>query len=105
MDAQLKRGNLDVCVLSALYQQDSYGYKIIQDLKTLIEISESTLYPILKRLESGNYLETYNTIINGRLRKMYKITSSGKEKLISYLEDYKQIIKIYNFIERTISHE
>ena len=56
MDAQLKRGLLDVCVLAAIKNEDSYGYKIIKDVKSYIELSESTLYTILKRLETANML-------------------------------------------------
>ena len=56
MDAQLKRGVLDVCVLAAIKNEDSYGYKIIKDLKPILELSESTLYTILKRLEEANML-------------------------------------------------
>ena len=58
MDAQLKKGLLEVCVLSAIREEESYGYKIISDLAPYIEISESTLYPILRRLESGGFVTT-----------------------------------------------
>lgn len=100
MDTQLKRGSLDICVLTALLKEDSYGYKIIKDLSDTIEISESTLYPILKRLEKNGYLTTYSMEHQGRLRKMYKISNSGVEKIQDYLLDFKELIKVYNFIER-----
>lgn len=100
MDTQLKRGSLDVCVLAALLKEDSYGYKIIKDLSDTIEISESTLYPILKRLEKNGYLSTYSMEHQGRLRKMYKISNSGVEKIQDYLMDFKELIKVYDFIER-----
>ena len=74
MDAQLKRGLLDVCVLSAIKDEDSYGYKIIKDLKPYIELSESTLYTILKRLEAGRLLTVKSAEHDGRLRKYYHIT-------------------------------
>ena len=56
MDGQLKRGLLDVCVLAAIKSEDSYGYKIIKDMKPYIELSESTLYTVLKRLETASML-------------------------------------------------
>ena len=56
MDIQLKRGLLDVCVLAAIKTEDSYGYRIVKDLKPFVEISESTLYPILRRLEGAQLL-------------------------------------------------
>ena len=99
MDPQLKKGSLDVCVLASLLNEDSYGYRIIQDLQDVVEISESTLYPILRRLESGNYLTSYSVEHNGRLRKFYSITLKGKERIEEYLEDFKQLIKIYQYIE------
>ena len=69
MDAQLKKGLLDVCVLAAIRKEESYGYKIISDLAPHIEISESTLYPILRRLESSGAVTTRSEIHNGRVRK------------------------------------
>ena len=103
MDIQLKRGSLDVLVLAALLKEDSYGYKIIQSLKDVVEISESTLYPILKRLESSDCLESYSIAYNGRLRKFYKITEKGQEKIKEYLLDFKELMLIYDFIAREVS--
>ena len=102
MDIQLKRGSLDVCVLAALLKQDSYGYRIIQSLKDVVEISESTLYPILKRLESGDFLSSYSVEHNGRLRKFYKITEKGKEKIKEYLIDFKELMSIYEYIAKEV---
>ena len=100
METQLKRGSVEVCVLTALLKEDSYGYKIIKDLKDVIEISESTLYPILKRLEKGGYLTTYSVEHQGRLRKMYRISKLGIERIKEYLEDFKELMKVYQYIER-----
>lgn len=100
MEVQMKRGSLDVCVLTALLKEDSYGYQIIRDLKDVVEISESTLYPILRRLEKGGYLTTYSLEHNGRLRKMYRITKDGMAKIQDYLEDFQELLKIYQFIEK-----
>ena len=85
MDIQLKRGLLDVCVLTAIKKEDSYGYKIIKDLKPYLSLSESTLYTILKRLETGGLLTVKTAEHNGRLRKYYHITPAG----IQRLEDFK----------------
>ncbi|MCD7933999.1 MAG: PadR family transcriptional regulator, partial [Oscillospiraceae bacterium] len=81
MDAQLKRGLLEVCVLTAIKKEDSYGYKIIKDISPYVEISESTLYPILKRLEASGCITEYTVEHNSRLRKYYKITESGMNKI------------------------
>lgn len=98
MDTQLKKGLLDICVLKCLEKEDSYGYKIIQDLKDQVDISESTLYPILKRLELNKYLETYSREYNSRLRKYYKITKSGKKRIDDFIHEWQGIEKIYQFI-------
>lgn len=95
MDIQLKKGILDVCVLYAISKSESYGYKIISDLQGIIEISESTLYPILKRLEAGGYLTTRTAEYGGRLRRYYKITFSGLSKLRSGRDDLLEINSIY----------
>lgn len=99
MDIQLKKGLLEFCVLAVLNKSDSYGYQIIKDISTCIEISESTLYPILKRLEAGTYLETYSVAHNSRLRKYYKITDKGKEYINEFLGEWQQVMKIYYFIK------
>lgn len=99
MDIQLKKGLLEFCVLSTLQRSDSYGYQIIKDISRCIEISESTLYPILKRLESNSYVENYSVEHNGRLRKYYKITPKGEERIKEFLDDWKQVMNIYYFIK------
>ena len=100
MDAQLKRGVLDVCVLAAIKNEDSYGYKIIKDLKPILELSESTLYTILKRLEDANMLTTRTAEYEGRLRKYYHITSDGLQRIEDFKNEWKEIMEIYAFIER-----
>ena len=102
MDAQLKRGSLDVCVLSALVKHDSYGYQLVKDLEGVMDISESTLYPILKRLEKGEYVKTYSEVSNGRLRKCYAISDKGKKKILEYLDDFKELMKVYRYIEKEV---
>ena len=100
MDAQLKRGVLDVCVLAAIKNEDSYGYKIIKDLKPILELSESTLYTILKRLEESSMLVTRTAEFEGRLRKYYHITPTGRQRIEDFKNEWKEIMEIYSFIER-----
>lgn len=105
MDIQLKKGLLELCILASLQEKESYGYQIIKDIEPCIEIAESTLYPILKRLEKSEYLRSYSKEYNGRLRKYYVITNKGKEKLSKAGEDYMQLKKIYAFILGGKVHE
>ena len=100
MDVQLKRGLLDVCVLAAIRTADSYGYQIIRDMKPYVEISESTLYPILRRLESQDLLTVRTAEHNGRLRKYYSITETGLEKIKAFNNEWSEIIAVYNFVNR-----
>ena len=100
MDAQLRRGLLDICVLSVLRRGDSYGYQLVRGVSELIEISESTLYPILKRLESGGLVTTYTVEHNSRLRKYYRITDSGQQRISDFLEEWKVVMRAYQIIER-----
>ncbi len=100
MDIQLKRGILDVCVLAAIKDEDSYGYKIIKDVKPYIELSESTLYTILKRLELANMLTVRTAEHCGRLRKYYRITELGLKRIELFKEEWKEIISIYKFITK-----
>lgn len=100
MDVQLKRGLLDVCVLAAIKNEDSYGYRIIKDMKPYLELSESTLYTILKRLESSDMLTVRSVEHEGRLRKYYHITGQGIGRIEEFKEDWNEILSIYNFITR-----
>lgn len=100
MDNQLKRGLLDVCVLAAIKSEDSYGYKIIKDVKPYIELSESTLYTILKRLETLNMLTVRSVEHEGRLRKYYHITEAGLSRIEEFKEDWKEILMIYKFVSK-----
>lgn len=73
---------IEFVVLGILERQPSYGYEISQTLKQLTPIKESTLYPILKKMEVNGYLETYTESHQGRQRKYYQLTASGREQLI-----------------------
>ena len=98
MDAQLRRGLLEVCVLAAVARHDSYGYQIIREMEPYVEISESTLYPILRRLEAGEMLNVYSVEHSGRLRKYYQITQRGLDRLEEFQQEWREIMKIYSFI-------
>ena len=100
MDIQLKRGLLDVCVLAAIRSEDSYGYKIIKDMKPFIELSESTLYTILKRLETAKMLTVRTAEHDGRLRKYYHITDNGLKRIVEFKNDWKEILSIYRFVTK-----
>ena len=100
MDGQLKRGLLDVCVLAAIKDEDSYGYQIIKDIKPYVEISESTLYPILRRLEAAKMLTVRSAEHNGRLRKYYHIEEAGLKRIEDFKEEWKEIMSIFSFVTR-----
>ena len=100
MDMQLKRGLLDVCVLAAIKNEDSYGYQIIKDMKPNVEISESTLYPILRRLEAAGCLAVRDVPYNGRLRKYYHILPAGERRIKQFTDEWREIVSIYQFITR-----
>lgn len=105
MDAQLKRGLLDVCVLSAIKNDESYGYKIIKDMKPYLEMSESTLYTILKRLETAELLTVRTTEHDGRLRKYYKITKNGLKRIENFKEEWREVMSIYKFVSKESGNE
>ena len=100
MDAQLKKGLLEVCVLSAIKNEESYGYKIISDLAPCVQISESTLYPILRRLEACGAVTTRTAEYNGRLRKYFRITEIGVKKIAEFIDTMEEFQRISNYIMR-----
>ena len=100
MDAQLKRGFLDVCVLASINRQDSYGYQIVKDVHSSLHLTESTLYPLLKRLESAGLLTVYAIEHNGRLRKYYRITPAGVTYLDEFLKDWDDVLDVYEYVKR-----
>lgn len=99
MDIQRKKGLLDVCVLAVLKRGPSYGYKIVDDVSACIDMSESTLYPILKRLETNGSVTTETEEHSGRLRRYYHITDVGREKVKEFLSESEEMKRIYSFIE------
>lgn len=100
MDVQLKRGLLDVCVLAAIKNEESYGYKIIKDMKPYMEMSESTLYTILKRLELSEMLTVRTCEHGGRLRKYYRITRLGLDRIEAFKHEWSQVMSIYQFVTK-----
>ncbi len=100
MDIQLKRGLLDVSVLAAIKDGESYGYKIIKDMAPYIKLSESTLYTILKRLENAKMLTVRSAEHEGRLRKYYRITDAGLQRIEDFREEWKEILSIYKFVTK-----
>lgn len=99
MDIQLKRGLLEICVIAAVREEDKYGYKLIKDISPYIEISESTLYPILKRLEAAGHLTSYTVPHNNRLRRYYRMTNQGRARIEEFLEQWEQVMAAYQFIK------
>ena len=100
MDVQLKRGILDICVLAAIKSEESYGYQIIKDVKPYVDISESTLYPILRRLETAELLTVRSAEHNGRLRKYYRITEAGLARIEAFKAEWAEIMSIYRFVTK-----
>lgn len=98
MERQLKKGVLEIYVMAILMRENSYGYKIVNDLKEYIEISESTLYPILRRLLKQGKLSSYNEVFEGRNRKYYEVTKKGKEEVKDFIVEWENIKKVYDML-------
>ena len=99
MDAQLKKGLTDICVLAALKDGESYGYKIVTALLPYFEISESTLYPVLRRLENKNEVTSRTEEHAGRLRRYYSLTQRGLDRLEEFSNTAKILQTITEFIQ------
>jgi len=98
MDAQIKRGLLDACLLAILARGESYGYKLTQDAEQVMTVGESTLYPILRRMEQQGHLETRQEEHNGRLRKYYRITPSGEVRLQTFRQEWREVKKMVDYV-------
>ena len=105
MDIQLKRGILEVCVLAAIKNEESYGYKIIKDMKPWVEMTESTLYTILKRLELSKMLTVRSSEHGGRLRKYYRITKAGLGRIEDFKEEWSEVMAMYQFVTKEDSNK
>ncbi|MBO4836817.1 MAG: PadR family transcriptional regulator [Clostridia bacterium] len=100
MDAQMKRGLIEACILKLLERGDSYGYQLVREAEEVLTLSESTLYPVLKRLEAAGALKVYTMEHNGRLRKYYAITAGGRQRISDFLREWEDVMKVYDFIRR-----
>lgn len=89
MTFQLGSALLDACVLATLYREDTYGYKLTQEVKVVMSVSESTLYPVLRRLMKDGFLATYDQQHLGRNRRYYRLTDLGKEKYEEYIGEWE----------------
>ena len=105
MDAQMKKGLVEVCILSLLSRGDSYGYQLIKDITPILTLSESTLYPVLRRLEAAGCLTVYSMEHNSRLRKYYAITDEGRGRIADFMAEWADVKKVYDFIAEVNGHE
>lgn len=105
MDTQRKKGVLDICVLAVLARGASYGYKIVGDVSQCIEISESTLYPILRRLEASGASPLTGRRTMAARESIMALTAAGMEKIREFLLEWKEMQKIYRFIEQNSREE
>lgn len=96
----MKRGFVEACVLVAVYDQESYGYQIIRDVPGVLGLTESTLYPVLKRLEAAGHVCSRSAEHNGRLRKYYRITDSGRARLAQVAAERAEVEQVYDYIGR-----
>ncbi|MBR3016436.1 MAG: PadR family transcriptional regulator, partial [Clostridia bacterium] len=84
--------------LSLLSRGDSYGYQLIKDIEPIMTLSESTLYPVLRRLEAAGSLTVYSVEHNSRLRKYYAITNEGRQRIADFLNEWAEVNRVYDFI-------
>ena len=98
MDSQMKKGMMEACILSVLSRGDSYGYQLIKDMEPIMRLSESTLYPVLRRLEAAGSLTVYSVEHNSRLRKYYAITDDGRKRIADFLAEWADVKRVYDFI-------
>ena len=99
MEAQMKRGFLEACVLAAVSEDESYGYRIVKDVPAVLGLTESTLYPLLKRLEGAGCIAARSAEHNGRLRKYYRITDAGRARIEEFLAAWPAVQDIYRYVE------
>lgn len=90
MGFKIESALLEACVLSVLSKGDTYGYVLTQSMKQVLDISESTLYPVLRRLQKNEYLRTYDQPYQGRNRRYYSVTDKGKEQFEIYKKEWKE---------------
>ena len=98
MDSQMKKGMMEACILAVLSRSDSYGYQLIKDMEPIMRLSESTLYPVLRRLEAAGCLTVYSVEHNSRLRKYYAITDEGRKRIADFMNEWAEVKRVYDFI-------
>ena len=98
MDSQMKKGMMEACILAVLSRSDSYGYQLIKDMEPIMRLSESTLYPVLRRLEAAGSLTVYSVEHNSRLRKYYAITDEGRKRIADFMNEWAEVKRVYDFI-------
>lgn len=91
MAIQLGSVLLDACVLAVVMREDTYGYKLTQEVKQIMDVSESTLYPVLRRLQKDGYLRTYDKTFQGRNRRYYTVTEKGREQFQQFYDQWKRM--------------
>ena len=91
MAIQLGSVLLDACVLAVVMREDTYGYKLTQEVKQIMDVSESTLYPVLRRLQKDGYLRTYDKTSQGRNRRYYTVTEKGREQFQQFYDQWKRM--------------
>lgn len=99
MEAQMKRGFLEACVLAAVSREESYGYRIVKEVPASMGLTESTLYPLLKRLEKAGCITVRAAEHNGRRRNYYRITETGQERIDDFLDEWPAVQEIYRYVE------
>ena len=105
MDPQLKKGLLDACVLASIAHEDAYGYRVTQEAVALLGASESALYPVLRRLEKQGCFETYSREFAGRLRKYYRVTPLGLERLRESRTQLREVSRVIDYIMKDEGEE
>lgn len=106
MSTQLKKGVLDLVVLSKIDEKDRYGYDIYQEIGKHMIISESTIYPILRKIVKEGLCKTYlKESTEGPPRKYFKITDKGKEKLLFLRKDWEKFQRVVNIMIRGEQYE
>ena len=104
MDSQMKKGMMEACILAVLSRGDSYGYQLIKDMEPIMRLSESTLYPVLRRLEAAGCLTVYSVEHNSRLRKYYAITDEGRKRIADFMNEWAEVKRVYDFIAE-VNHD
>jgi len=107
INTQFKKGVLELLILVMVEKKDMYGYELVEKVSKVVDVSEGTIYPILKRLTNEGYFEAYTKeSTEGPIRKYYHITSSGLEVMQKELIEWRKFSKSVNdFIERSTKND